>query len=45
MIMEDRLDLKDFDNETCLMIEQEQREMVELSQFSLETALMEKGVL
>jgi hypothetical protein len=43
--MEDRLDLIDFGHETKLLEEQMEREAVELSQFNLETQLIEKGVL
>lgn len=45
LTMEDRLDLVDFSNETNLLTEQLQRESVELSQFNLETTLIEKGVI
>ena len=43
--MEDKLLLNDFENETKLLQEQLERETVELSQFDLETRLIEKGVL
>lgn len=45
MTMEDRLDLTDFQHETNLMVEQEEREKVELAQFTLETQLLDKGVI
>lgn len=45
MTTEERLELADFENETRILQEQLERQAVELSQFELETALIEKGVL
>ena len=43
--MEEELQLENFNLETDLISEVAKRESVELSQFELETALIEKGVL
>jgi hypothetical protein len=43
--MEEHLLFRDFEVETMVLEEQLKRESVELSQFELETTLIEKGVL
>lgn len=43
--MEEEFQMENFNLETDLLNEQLQREAVELSQFDMETQLIEKGVL